>query len=303
MKMRVDGINVGTVTPFKRDNTVDYEGIRQNLDFVLDAGVHTIEPVSSTGEGSLLTPDEYKEVVKATVDYVNGRVPVSSGAPGASPETIIRNLKLVKDLGSDGGYLSTPAYLLPTQKGMLAHFGKIFDSVDMPITVYNAIHRSGVELLPESVAKLAEEHSNFVAYKEQSLLRILQVKNLVGIRLQLIVEDWFWLPCMSIGVNGVQSVVGSIFPRLMVEMYNDFKNGNVSKALQTQIQITPLMEPLGVGIGGNEPNPSPLKAILNMLGRPAGDPRLPLVPASEELKALLKTRLIQVDPTLKSKLK
>jgi 4-hydroxy-tetrahydrodipicolinate synthase len=129
------------------------------------------------------------------------------------------------------------------------------------------------------------------------------VKKLIGDRLQLIGEDWVWLPCMSIGVNGVQSVVGSIFPKLMVEMYDNFKKGNVAKALQTQILITPLMEPLGVGIGGDEPNPSPLKAILNMLGRPSGSPRLPLVPASEELKKELKSRLIQVDPSLKSKLK
>jgi len=303
MKMRVDGINIGTVTPFKSDNTVDYDGIRENIDFLLENRIHTIEPVSSTGEGSLLTPDEYKEVIKVTVDQINGRVPVSAGAPGASPESITRNLKLIKDLGADGGYLSTPAYLLPTQEGMLAHFGKILDSVDLPITIYNAIHRSGVEHKPESVAKLAEEHSNFAAYKEQSLFRILQIKQLLGDKLQIIGEDWVWLPCMSIGVNGVQSVVGSIFPKMMVDMYNDFKKGNVEKARQTQIMITPLMEPLGVGIGGSEPNPSPLKAILNMLGRPAGNPRLPLVPASEGLKKVLKARVLAVDPSLKGMLK
>ncbi len=303
MEMRVDGINIGTITPFKKDNTVDYDAVRENIDFLLENSVHTIEPVSSTGEGSLLTPDEYKEVVKTTVDQVNGRVPVSSGAPGSSPDAIIRNLKLVKDIGVDGGYLSTPPYLLPTQEGMLAHFSKIFDSVDLPVTIYNAIHRSGVELLPESVAKLANEHSNFTAYKEQSLFRILQLKHVLGGRLQIIGEDWVWLPCMAIGVNGVQSVVGSIFPKMMVEMYNDFKKGNVEKALQTQIKITPLMEPLGIGIGGSEPNPSPLKAVMSMLGRPGGNPRLPLVPASEELKKTLKLRLIQIDPSLKNKLK
>lgn len=301
--MRVDGINVGTVTPFGKDNSVDYEGLKKNIDLLLESGVHTIEPASSTGEGSLLTADEYKQVVKVTVDHVNGKVPVSSGASGASPEVIVRNLKLVKDLGADGGYLSTPPYLLPTQEGMLAHFGRILDSVDLPITIYNAVHRSGVEFLPESVMKLADGHSNFVAYKEQSLFRILQIKALLGNRLQLIGEDWVWFPCMSIGVNGVQSVVASIFPKMMVKMYDDFRKGDFESALQTQIRVIPLMEPLGVGIGGAEPNPSPLKAVLNMLGRPAGTPRLPLLPASDELKAKLRARVLQVDPSLEGVLK
>jgi len=303
MKLNVEGINIGTVTPFKKDNTVDYDGIRENLDFLLGNGVHTIEPVSSTGEGSLLTPDEYKEVIKVTVDHVNGRVPISAGAPGASPDAILRNLRIAKDLGVDGGYLSTPAYLLPTQEGMLAHFAKIFSSVDLPMVVYNSVHRSRVELEPDSVVRLAEEHANFVAYKEQSLFKILQLKNLLGDRLQIIGEDWVWLPCMAIGVSGVQSVVGSIFPKMMVEMYNNFKKGDTEKAIQTQLKITPLMEPLGIGIGGTEPNPVPLKAIMNMLGRPAGSPRLPLVPASEGLKTKLRSLLIEIDPSLRTQLK
>ena len=212
---------------------------------------------------------------------------------------IIRNLKVAKDLGADGGYLSLPAYTKPTQEGMLAHFSKILGSVDFPIIIYNSAQRSGVELAPEIVTELANEFSNFAAIKEQSISNTLKIKHLIGDKIPLICEDWLFLSSWVLGVTGVQTVVGSLFPRMVVEMYENLMKVKLEEARRTQIQLYPLMEILGIGTGGRESNPAPLKAAMAMLGMPAGNPRLPLAPANEETKKRLETILPKLVPSMK----
>jgi len=293
------GVGLGTVTPFTKDNKVDVEGIRKNLGFYLKNGVNSVEPCATTGEGSLLTLEEHEKVIRTTVEFVNHRVPVMPGASGTSPDAIIKLVRLAKDLGADGSYLSTPSYTKPSQEGLLAHFNKIMDSVDVPIVIYNAIHRSGVDLSAEVVQKLSNEFSHFVGFKEQSLARVLKIKGLVGDELALITEDWLFLPGLSLGCVGVQTIAGSIFPAMMVDIYQSYLRGDLKRAREIQIRLYPLMEILGIGTGGREANPTPIKAAMNMLGLEAGSPRLPLLPASEETRSELRTQILKILPSMK----
>lgn len=284
-------VHLGTVTPFTRENQVDVEGIRKNLDFYLRSGIHSIEPTSTTGEGSLLSVDEYERVVRTTVEHVDGKVPVLAGAPGSTPDSIIRLAKLAKDIGVDGAYLSTPAYTRPTQEGLFAHFSKIFSSVDIPFVIYNAVHRSGVDLSPEVVVRLANEFSNFSAYKEPSLAKAQRIMGNLGGRLPILVEDWLFVPGLAIGASGVQTVVGSLVPQMVLDMNDKFVKGRIEEAAKIQIQLYPLIEILGSGAGGTDPSPAPIKAAMNMIGLAGGDPRLPVLPASMETRKQLRTLL------------
>jgi 4-hydroxy-tetrahydrodipicolinate synthase len=284
-------VHLGIVTPFTRDNQVDVEGIRKNLDFYLSSGVHSIEPTSTSGEGSLLSVEEYEKVVRTTVDHVNGKVPVLAGTPGSTPDSIIRLAKLAKNIGVDGAYLSTPAYTMPTQEGLFAHFSKILSSVDIQFVIYNAVHRSGVDLSPEIVVRLANEFSNFSAYKEPSLAKAQKIMGLLGRRLSILVEDWLFVPGLVIGASGVQTVVGSVVPQMVLDMYDKFVEGEIEEAAKIQIQLYPLIEILGSGAGGTDPSPAPIKAAMNMIGLAGGDPRLPILPASTETRKRLRTLL------------
>jgi 4-hydroxy-tetrahydrodipicolinate synthase len=236
--------------------------------------------------------------VRTTVEHVNGRVPVLAGAPGSTPDSIIRLAKLAKNIGVDGAYLSTPAYTRPTQEGLFAHFGKILSSVDIPFVIYNATHRSGIDLSPEIVQRLANEFSNFTGYKEPSLAKVQKIKSLVGERLPLIVEDWLFLPGLVLGASGVQTVVGSVVPQMVLEIYDKYVKGKIEEAAKIQIQLYPLIEILGSGAGGTDPSPAPIKAAMNMLGLAAGDPRLPVLPASLETRRQLRTLLAELVPTV-----
>lgn len=297
--LQIKGVGLGAVTPFTKDNQIDVEGIRRNLDFALRNGVHSINPAATSGEGSLLSLDEYEKVVRTVVEHVDGKVPVTPGAPGGAPAPITKLIRLAKDLGADGAYLSTPAYTKPTQEGLLAHFTQILRSVDLPIVIYNAVHRSGVDMSPDVVGKLSKQFSHFVGYKEPSLMKMGQIKYLTEDRIQLISEDWLFLPALALCASGVASVVANIVPKMMVDIYYNFTKGRMQEARTIQISLLPLMDLIGIGAGGRDTSPSPIKAAMDMLGLAAGPPRLPLVSASEETKAQLKAMLAKIMPSMK----
>jgi len=297
--LSIKGVGLGAITPFNNDDTIDIEGVRTNLDFALKNGVHSISPVATSGEGSLLSPDEYGNVVRNVIEYVNGKVPVTPGVPGGTPKPIIKTIRMIQDLGADAAYLSTPGYTKPTQEGLLAHFSMILSSVDLPVVIYNAIHRSGVDMSPEVVEKLSNQFSNFVGYKEPSLLKMGKIKHLAGNKLNLISEDWLFLPALSLGASGVASVVANVVPRKVADIYDNFTKGRLEEARKLQIELIPLMDLVGIGAGGRDTSPAPIKAAMNMVGLAAGSPRLPLVAASEETRAELKILLSRLIPTMK----
>lgn len=297
--LEIRGVGLGMVTPFTKDDEVDVGGIERNLGFALENGVHNINPAATSGEGALLSVDEYEKVVGAVVERVGGRVSVTPGAPGTTPQAIIDRVRLAGDLGADGAYLSTPAYFKPTQEGLHAHFGRILGSVDSPIVIYNAVHRSAVDMSPEVVARLHEEFSNLVGYKEPSLLKMGKILHLTGRKLALISEDWLFVPALALGASAVASVAANIVPRMEVDMYEAFVRGDMEGARSIQIRFVPLMEALGIGGGGRETSPGPIKEAMNMLGLAAGKPRLPIVPVDEETKRELREVLSELIPSMR----
>lgn len=152
---------------------------------------------------------------------------------------------------------------------------------------------------PEVVRRLSEEFSNFVGYKEPSLLKMAKIKHFIGERIQLMCEDWLSVPALALGASGVASVVANVVPRIMVEMYNAFVEGNMPKARELQIKLIPLMDTIGTGAGGSDTSPAPIKAAMNMLGLAAGAPRLPVVESSKETIRELKIILPGLIPSMK----
>lgn len=130
------------VTPFTVNDKIDAEGIIKNLDFAFENGVDSVSPTATTGEGGLLSFEEYEKVVRIVVEHVNSGVVITPGASGSTPEAVIIRAKLAKDVGADGAYLSTPPYYKPTQKGLFAYFSKILSSVDFPFIIYNSAART-----------------------------------------------------------------------------------------------------------------------------------------------------------------
>ncbi len=148
------------------------------------------------------------------------------------------------------------------------------------------------------VLRLQKEHANFIGYKEMSLLKMGKILNLKGDRLSLVTEDWVFTPALALGATSVASVAANIFPKMMVDIYDGVLDGNFEKARNMQTKLIPLMEMLGIGAGGRETNPVPIKAAMDILGLTGGKPRLPLVPASPETVSELKVMLAKIIPSM-----
>jgi 4-hydroxy-tetrahydrodipicolinate synthase len=299
--MIIKGISLGTVTPFTDTDEVDVEGIERNLDYALKNGVHSVSPAATSGEGGLLSIEEYKKVIQTVVEHVNGKVSVMPGAPGSAPQAVVTHAKLAKDLGADAAYISTPAYFKPTQEGLYVHFSKILSSVDIPFVIYNAVHRTAVDMSPEVVQRLYEEFPNFAGYKVGSLLQMSEVILSTDNKLPVIAEDFYFLPALAIGASAVGSVTANIVPKMMRDIYDSYVEGNMEKAREMFIQLVPLMELIGTGGGGSETSPAPIKEAMNMLGLAAGKPRLPLVPVTQATRNALRVALAKLIPSLSVK--
>jgi 4-hydroxy-tetrahydrodipicolinate synthase len=282
--MVLQGCYVAIVTPFLEDGMVDEDGLRKNIEFLIEKGVAGIVPCGTTGESATLSWTEHNRVVDIALSQAKGRVQVIAGAGSNNTLESIEAARHANDKGADAILCITPYYNKPTQEGLYQHYKMIAEKVDIPIVLYNVPGRTGVNMGPETVERLCE-FKNIVAVKEASgnLLQVSEIHRRCGDRLTILSgDDALTLPILCCGGSGVVSVVANILPDKMVAMIKAFQDGNMSGALALHEELLPVSNAMFI-----ETSPGPVKTAMNYLGMSAGKPRLPLVEMTKENKAKL----------------
>jgi 4-hydroxy-tetrahydrodipicolinate synthase len=282
-----EGSLVAIVTPLK-NGKVDEKAMGDLIAFHLDAGTNGIVPCGTTGESATLSHEEHCRVIEMTIEMVSGRVPVIAGTGSNSTEEAIMLTRHAKSVGATGALLITPYYNKPMQEGLFRHFKAIAEAVDLPQILYNIPGRTGVNMLPETVARLTA-FENIVGIKEGSgsIQQITEVIRCCGERLSVLSgDDGMTLPLMALGGKGVISVTANIAPSDMAQMTSAAGKGDFSEARVWDEKLYPLHRLLFV-----ETNPVPVKTALSLMGKCSDEVRLPLSPLSEESLRKLKEAL------------
>ncbi|MCS4541529.1 MAG: 4-hydroxy-tetrahydrodipicolinate synthase [Euryarchaeota archaeon] len=285
--MRVSGVIPALITPFTKNFEIDEEGFRSNIDFVIRGGVSAIVPVGTTGEAATLSHEEHKKVIDIAIAAA-GKVPVFAGTGSNNTAEAIELTKYAEDAGSDAALMITPYYNKPNDSGIVKHFKAVAEAVNIPIILYNIPGRTGQNVRPEIIAKLAEI-DNIIAIKEASgdLRQVMKIIELCGDKLQVISgDDELTYPIMALGGTGVISVAANIIPKQMCKLVDAMTKGNLKQAKQLHYKYLKLFKTLFL-----ETNPVPVKEAMNMMGLAAGPTRLPLGPMSEENRKTLKAVL------------
>lgn len=277
MKRFFQGSIVAMVTPF-RDGAVDTAKIREQVEFHVKHGTDAIVPCGTTGESPTLSHEEHHAVVGETIRAAAGRVPVIAGTGSNSTAEAIALTRQAKEAGADGVLIVNPYYNKPTQAGLIAHFRAIADAVAIPIIMYNIPGRTGVNMLPETVADLAE-HPNIVGIKEATGNVEQMTQDIVLCRGKLCFlsgDDTLTLPLMAVGGAGVISVVANIVPGDVVAMTHAALSGDWKRAQELHLRLFPLCQAMFY-----ETNPIPVKTAMRLLGLGNGQVRLPMTPMGE----------------------
>ena len=281
------GSIVALVTPFK-NGEVDEAKLKELVEFHLENGTDGIVPCGTTGESPTLSHKEHERVIDITIEVVAGRVPVIAGTGSNATSEALSLTKHAKKAGADGSLLITPYYNRPTQKGLYEHYMKLADAVDIPMIVYNVPSRTGTDILPETLAKLAE-HENIVGLKEATgqLKRASQVVQMCGEDFCVLSgDDVVTLPIISIGGQGVISVVANIAPADVAGMCQAALEGDWEEARRLHYKTLPLSIDLFI-----ETNPIPVKTAMTLMGMLNGEMRLPLASMVEDNLTILKATL------------
>ena len=276
------GLSVAIVTPF-RDGQVDYDRLREQIDFQAQAGVTCICPVGTTGESPTLTHDEHMRVIAESIQAAAGRVLVMPGTGSNATAEALRLTKYAAEVGADAALVVCPYYNRPTQQGIYEHFRALAESVDIPICVYNIPTRTGRNIEPETIQRLAELPGiGMVKEATGSMDQASQIISSTDLTV-LSGDDSMTLPLLAIGARGVISVVGNIVPADMLALINAFESGDMPTARRLHFQLFSLCRDL-LGLASN---PIPIKSAMAMIGRDSGDVRLPLVCLEPALQAKL----------------
>ena len=286
-KILFKGCGTAIVTPFC-ETGVNFDEFKKLIEFQILEGIDALIVCGTTGESSTMTQKEKEDTIRFAVETVNGRVPVIAGTGGNNTENVIEMSKFAESVGVDGLLVVTPYYNKTTQDGLIAHYKKIAESVDLPIILYNVPGRTGLNILPQTCLELSKIE-NIVAIKEASgnLSQVAKIASLCKDNLHIYSgNDDQVLPVLSLGGLGVISVLSNIAPKKFSTMTQDFFNGKIQDATKVQLESIGLIDALFC-----EVNPIPIKAALNMLGYNFGTPRLPLVEMSSSGKEKLKKEL------------
>jgi 4-hydroxy-tetrahydrodipicolinate synthase len=279
------GLSVAVVTPFK-DQAVDYAALRDQVDFQVEAGTTCLCPVGTTGESPTLTHDEHDRVISAVVDAAAGRIKVMAGTGSNSTAEALRLTRWAAKEGADAALMVAPYYNKPTQEGFYQHYQAVADAVDIPLCVYNIPGRTAKNIEPETIARLAELPN--IAMVKEATGSLDQASQILGSTDLTVLsgDDSVTLPLMSIGGEGVISVVGNIVPRDMIDMVKAFSAGDANEARRLHHRLFPLCcDMLGLAT-----NPIPIKAAMQLLGRDTGELRLPMTQLGKaEMKSLRRT--------------
>lgn len=288
-----EGVYPAIITPFTRGDRpdLDLEGLRENVKWLVGQGVHGIVPCGSTGESATMSHKEHEKVVEETVDVVNGRIPVLAGTGSNNTEEAVLLTKAAKNIGADGVLVISPYYNKPNRSGLLKHYTKIAN-LDIPVVMYNVPGRTGQNMndFKPSLVKELAKHPNIVGIKEASgnLGQIWQVVEDTREESFNVIsgDDNLTLPILQLGGVGVISVAANIEPKLMVEMYEAFRKGNLKKARELHFRLEPIFKDLFI-----DTNPIPVKKAVELRGMAAGPVRLPLDNLDQEKTAKLQKTL------------
>lgn len=273
------GSIVAIVTPFK-NGKVDEKKLRDLIEFHIKNGTSGIVPCGTTGESATLSFEEHDHVIEVTIEQAKKRIPVIAGTGSNSTDEAIMLTKHAAKAGADASLQVSPYYNRPTQHGLYEHFKAIADSVDIPIILYNIASRTGVNIEPETIAKLAHDCKNIVGVKEASgnLDQMSRIKQLCPQDFVLISgDDSLTLPVLGIGGTGIISVVANIVPRDVASLVSEFEKGNIPKAQSIHYKLLPLIKAMFI-----ETNPIPVKTAMGLLGMCEPDLRLPMCAMSPE---------------------
>ena len=270
------------VTPFNEDLSIDYPALEKLINHLIETGSDAILVAGTTGETPTLSHEEEAEMFYFVKKIVNGRVKIIMGAGSNSTQTAVESSMKAKELGADAILTVVPYYNKPSQKGMYEHFSSIAKVVDIPIILYNIPRRTGVNMQPATIAKLAKEYKNIVAVKQSNsdLDLISDIKSLCPE--DFIVysgDDSLTIPMMSLGAQGVISVASHVAGNDLKRMVKAFKSGKNEEALKLHLKLYPLFRKLFMA-----PNPVPVKAALSHIGIIKEYVRKPLVVLDNEEK-------------------
>lgn len=286
-KILFKGVGSAVPTPFD-ENGVNISEFRKFLQFQIDNNVDALIVCGTTGESSTMTRDEKIIAINCALEVANEKIPVIVGTGSNNTREAIEMSKIAERLGANGILVVTPYYNKTTQRGLIAHYKAIAESVSLPIILYNVPSRTGVNIEPQTCLELSKI-DNIVAIKEASgnISQVAQISNLCGDNLYIYSgNDDQIVPICSLGGIGVISVLSNIKPKFVHDMVYDFLDGNIDKARKMQLNVLPLINSLF-----SEVNPIPVKYALNELGFNFSVPRLPLVEFSDTNKKLLRQYL------------
>lgn len=281
----IGGILTAIITPF-RDNRIDKKAYKKLVDRQIKAGVHGLVPCGTTGESATLDFDEHEMLIDYTLETAGSRCFVIAGTGSNNTKEAIKLTAHAEKAGADAALVITPYYNKPTQNGMYEHFKRIAESTGIPLILYNVPGRTGVNMLPETVARLSGI-SHIIGIKEAtgSLQQVTETIRLC--RKDFIVlsgDDFTALPSMAVGARGVISVTSNIVPGKMVRMFNAFRAGDMKRASKINMELWPLHNAMFI-----ESNPIPAKAAAHLMGWISGEIRLPMTPMSGANLGRLKT--------------
>ncbi len=279
---------VAIVTPFK-NKKVDEKALGKLIEWHISEGTDAIVPCGTTGESATLDYEEHYKVIEITIKIVNKRIPVIAGTgANATDETIMITQK-AKKMGADGALLVAPYYNKPTQEGLYRHYKAVAESVDIPIILYNVPGRTAVNMLPPTVARLAEI-KNIVAIKEATgdMRQTSDIIRLCGDRMTVLSgDDFTTLTLLALGGKGTISVSANVAPRDVSGMIRAWEKGNIAEARKLHFKLEPLNQAMFI-----ETNPIPVKTALSMMGKIQEEFRLPLCPMSDENRKKLRNVLV-----------
>jgi len=281
------GAIVAQVTPFKGED-IDWEAFDALIERQIDAGIDGIVPCGTTGEAATMAPEEREQVIERTVRIVSGRIPVIAGAGTNDTSDVLRFVRFAQGAGADGVLVVTPYYNKPTQQGMYEHYKKVIEASEVPVVLYNVPSRTGINLLPETVARLAE-FDRVVGIKEASgsVDQASEIVRLCGDRIGLLSgDDSLTLPLLAIGAVGVISAVANLVPADIKALCHAWESSDPVEARRLHYRLLPIFKTLFI-----ETNPIPVKTALGIKGLIDPEFRLPLVPMSSENAAILRAAM------------
>ena len=277
------GMATAIVTPMTATG-IDYDALGRFIDFQIENGINAIVVMGTTGENATIEPEDQDKVIRFTVEKVAKRVPVIAGTGTNNTAHVLHNTKNACEAGADAVLVVTPYYNKATQNGLIAHFTAVADASTVPVILYNVPGRTGCNIQPKTVAKLAE-HPNIVAIKEASgnMSQVVELITLCGDKIDVYSgEDALTVPMMAMGGAGTISVVSNVAPKEAVAMTDACRAGDYAAAAAMQCKLLPL-----INACFSEVNPIPAKAAVSAMGFGEENLRLPLTPVEDGTRAKL----------------